>query len=56
MKSISAIYPAITENMENMLVKCAPQRLIIRTPISQYTQEDNQIYNNHHNFFLFKFE
>jgi len=37
MKSISAIHPAITENMENMLVKRAPQRLIIGKPISQYT-------------------
>ena len=36
MKSISAIHPAITENKENMLVKCVPQRLIIGKPISQY--------------------
>jgi len=37
MKSISAIHPAITEYVENILVKCAPQELIIGTPISQYT-------------------
>ena len=36
MKSISAIHPAITENMENMLVKRMPQRLVIGKPISQY--------------------
>jgi len=36
MKSISAIHPAITENTKNTLVKCAPQRLIIGKPISQY--------------------
>ena len=34
--SIPAIHPAITENMENVLVKCTPQRLIIGKPISQY--------------------
>ena len=37
MISISAIYSAITENMENMLAKQASQGLIIGTPISQYT-------------------
>jgi len=37
MRSIPAIHPAITENMENVLVKRAPQRLIIGKPISQYT-------------------
>jgi len=36
MKSIFAIHSAIAENMENMLMKCAPQGLIIGTPISQY--------------------
>jgi len=36
MKSINAIHPAKTENMENMLVKRVPQRLIIGKPISQY--------------------
>jgi len=36
MKSTPAIHIAITENMENVLVKCAPQRLIIGKPISQY--------------------
>ena len=36
MKSISAIHPAITENMENTLMKRVPQRLIIGKPISQY--------------------
>jgi len=36
MKSISAIHPAIKENTENVLVKCARQRLIIGKPISQY--------------------
>jgi len=36
MKSISAIHPAITDNTENMLVKYAPQTLIIGKPISQY--------------------
>ena len=36
MKSISATHPAITESTENMLVKHAPQRLIIGKPISQY--------------------
>jgi len=36
MKSIPAIYPAITEDTENMLVKHGPQRLIIGKPISQY--------------------
>jgi len=36
MKSIPAIYPAITENTENVLVKCTPQRLIMGKPISQY--------------------
>ena len=35
MKSIPAIYPAITENMENVLVKCTPQRLITGKCISQ---------------------
>jgi len=35
MKSIFAIHPAITENTENTLVKCVPQRLIIEKPISQ---------------------
>ena len=35
MKSIPAIHLAITENTENVLVKCAPQRLIIGKPISQ---------------------
>ena len=37
MKSISVIHPAITENTQNMLMKCTPQRLIIGKPISQYT-------------------
>ena len=37
MKSISAIHPTITENVEDMLAKPAPQELIIGTPISQYT-------------------
>ena len=37
MKSIFTIRPAITENTKNMLVKCAPQQLIIGAPISQYT-------------------
>jgi len=37
MKSISAIHPAITENMKNTLMKRALQRLIIGKPISQYT-------------------
>jgi len=37
MKSIPAIHPALRENMENVLVKHAPQRLIIGKPISQYT-------------------
>ena len=36
MKSIPAIYPAITENTENVLVKHMSQRLIIGKPISQY--------------------
>ena len=36
MKSIPAIHPAITENTENVLVKCVPQRLIIGKPISEY--------------------
>jgi len=36
MKSISAIHPAITENTENIPVKCSPQRLLIGKPISQY--------------------
>jgi len=35
-KSIPAIHPAITENTENVLVKCTPQRLTIVKPISQY--------------------
>jgi len=34
MKSIPAIHPAITENTENVLVKCAHQRLIIGKPIT----------------------
>ena len=37
MESIPAIHPAITENTENVLVKHAPQRLIIGKPISHYT-------------------
>ena len=36
MKSIPAIHPTITENTENVIVKRAPQRLIIGIPISQY--------------------
>jgi len=36
MKNIFPIRPAITENTENMLMKCTPQGLIIGTPISQY--------------------
>ena len=36
MKSIPAIHPAITENIENVLVKRMPQSLIIGKPISQY--------------------
>ena len=36
MKSIPAIHPVITENIDNVLVKRAPQRLIIGKPISQY--------------------
>jgi len=36
MKSIPAIHPAITENTKSILLKCAPQRLIIGKPISQY--------------------
>ena len=37
MKGIPAIHPVITKNTENVLVKRAPQRLIIGKPIRQYT-------------------
>jgi len=49
MKSISAIHPAITENTENMLMKRAPQRLIIGKPISQYASYSAMFYLLHSN-------
>jgi len=36
MKNIPAIYPDLTENTKNVLVKCMPQKLIIGKLISQY--------------------
>ena len=45
MKSISAIHPAITENMENILVKCAPHILIRESHNASISAMSNSFHN-----------